>query len=380
MDTLVSIGGTEGALRKLVEQLPGCGFDCAIGSFELNTDAEFIRLFPCPLFDLTIRNVYGPRALRTAWRLRQLMAQHKFDVIHTMFPTADLWGGPIARFASRAVLVSGRRDMGIVRSAKHDFAYRWLGGHFDQVQAVSHAARQACIERDGLAPERVVTVYNGVDLAANQTPALPLDLHSTFGLERSGPTIISLASTIAPVKGIDVLLQAAALVCRQRPDTNFLILGSTDDRYIQRIPALARHNRRLQPMPQALGISANVKFAGWIPGVASALKSSDIFCLPSRSEGLSNALLEAMAAGLPCVATAVGGNPEVVVDHETGYLVPSEDPRALAARLLELLADPALRLRMGNAGERRIRERFSVGTMAQNTANAYRAALEQRGL
>jgi L-malate glycosyltransferase len=268
--------------------------------------------------------------------------------------------------------------MGIVRSAKHEWAYRRLGGLFDQVQAVSDAARQACIARDGLAPERVLTVHNGVHVDEIDEIAARPDVRQAFGLKHSGPIVITVAGTIAPVKGIDVLLEAAALVCRQMPGTNFLVLGWSDNAYVQRTPALLEYNRQLGLKAEALGIASNVRLGGWIPDVAAAMKACDVFCQPSRSEGLSNALLEAMASGLPSVATAVGGNPEVVVAGETGYLVPPEDAPAMAARVLELLGNARLRNQMGAAGRKQVRTLFSLDAMAARMAQSYEAAIRHR--
>jgi len=154
IDELLGSGGAEGALSKIVRHLPRFGFSCAIGTFKLAKDSEFLSRFPCAIFELPLRRVYDWQALQVALKLRRIVAQERFDIIHTMFPASDLWAGPIAKFGSRALLVSGRRDLGIVRESKHDLAYRWLRNQYDQVQAVSEAARQACILRDGLSPEK----------------------------------------------------------------------------------------------------------------------------------------------------------------------------------------------------------------------------------
>ena len=314
IDTLLGMGGAEGALLKIVTHLPKLGYRCAVGAFDLSRDPEFLSLFPCAVHDLSLRRIYGWKALKVALKLHKLVIKERFDIIHTMFPASDLWGGPIARFGSRSLLVSSRRDMGIVRSRKHDLAYHWLRGQFDQVQAVSDAVGRACIARDGLDPRRVATVHNGVELerigAVEPFAGLPVD----FGFDPDGATVATAAGKIWPVKGIDVLIRAAAIVCREFPHTNFLVAGWLGDDYAKRV----------QRQAESLGLSGNVKFIGRSPQIISILKACDIFCVPSRSEGLSNALLEAMACAVPSVATEVGGNPEVDVEGQTGFLVPSE--------------------------------------------------------
>lgn len=368
IDELLGMGGAEGALSKMVRHLPRLGFSCAIGTFKLAKDPEFLNHFPCPIYNFPIRRVYGWQALQAALKLRKIVAREQFDIIHTMFPASDLWAGPIAKLGSRALLVSGRRDLGIVRSPKHDFAYRWLRNQYDQVQAVSDAARQACILRDGLSAEKVFTVHNGIEFdkicAVEPFP----NLSEHFGLHSSGPVVVSSSGQLWHVKGVDVLIRAAAVVCRQLPEANFLIAGWAGNDYA----------REMQSLICSLGLESKVKLIGQVPTILSILKSSDVFCLLSRSEGLSNALLEAMACGLPCVATSVGGNLEVVEDRRTGFLVTAEDVEGPASRIIELLLNPSIRADMGKNGQVRAAKHFSVDAMVSRIASLYAKLLCKR--
>ena len=369
VDTLLGMGGAEGALLKMVRHLPNLGYECTIGAFDLGTDTEFLKLFPCPIHDLRLKRTYDWNALRVALRLRSLVAREKFDIVHTMFPTSDLWGAPISRLARRQVLlVSSRRDMGIVRGPHHNVAYRRLGKMFDQVQAVSEAVRGACIAQDGLRPERVATVHNAVELDRILEVEPIHDLAGAYGLNRNGATVVTASGTVWPVKGVDILVRAAAIVCREFPHTNFVVAGLMEGEYPKQVMALA----------DDLGVRPNFKFLGRVHPILSIVKACDVFSLLSRSEGLSNALLEAMACGLPCVATAVGGNPEVVVHEQSGFLVPSEDAEAAAARILQLLRDPNLRRRMGNHGRKVVAKGFTVDVLAGRVAGLYDELIANR--
>lgn len=368
IDELLGSGGAEGALSKIVRHLPRYGFSCAIGTFKLAKNPEFLSRFPCPLYEFPIRRVYDWRALRAILKLRKLVAREQFDIIHTMFPASDLWAGPIAKFGSRTLLVSGRRDLGIVRGSKHDLAYRWLRNQYDQVQAVSEAARQACILRDGLSPEKVFTVHNGIEVEEILRVEPFPNLAERFGLHSKGPTVISSSGQLWNVKGVDILIRAAAVVCQQMPETNFLIAGWAGTDYA----------REMQELIGSLGLVSNVKLIGQLPTILSILKSCDVFCLLSRSEGLSNALLEAMACGLPCVATSVGGNPEVVDDRHTGFLVAAEDVKGSANRIMELLQNPSMRVEMGKQGQLRATRDFSVDSMVSRMAALYDQLLSTR--
>lgn len=367
VDTLLGTGGTEGALVRMVRHLPKYGFDCAIGSFDLSNNAEFLNYFSCPLYDLRMTKTYDFTAMKIAARLWKLAATEKFDIVHTMFPTSDLWGAPIARLAHRSLMISGRRDLGIVRSPKHGIAYRLLRNTFDQIQAVSDAAGEAAIELDGIERDRVHTVHNGVELERIDEAPRNSDLVNTYGLNPNGLTVVSAMGKVWPYKGVDIFVRAAAEVCRRLPDTNFIVAGWLEGPYAESVQRLAAE----------LGIAKNIKFIGRVTNIVSIVKGCDVFCLLSRSEGLSNALLESMACRIPSVVTSVGGNPEVVRQGETGFLVNSEDSAAAAQRLLELLEDASLRRRMGQNARSVVEREFSVEVMVRRIAFLYDKAMER---
>lgn len=229
--------------------------------------------------------------------------------MHTIFETSDIWGGLIAKLSGPTVLVSSRRDMGILRSTKHRIAYRLMGQLFDQVQAVSDEVRDYCIRADGLNPQRLVTLYNGIDV-----PNVMLD-NSTrnppMGLDLGGASHrIVTVGNIRRIKGIDVTVRTAAKVCRRYPRAVFLIVGAlVEPQYYEEVKGLAR----------TLNVAENVRFLGSSNDVFSLLKLCDIFCLLSRNEGFSNAVLEAMGCGLPCVVTEVGGNREAISEGRSGF-------------------------------------------------------------
>jgi glycosyltransferase involved in cell wall biosynthesis len=190
----------------------------------------------------------------------------------------------------------------------------------------------------------------------------------SLGLEGASPLVISVGH-IRRVKGFDVLLRAAAQVCRAYPKALFLIVGSVQE---------PDCDLGLRDQLRQLGLEGNVRFLGKMDneGVWSLLKCCDVFCLPSRSEGMSNALLEAMGSALPCVATSVGGTPEVLEDGRTGYLVPNEDDVAMAARILSLLDQPDRARQMGRLAQTVIEERFSAGGMVRTMVHMYDRLLE----
>ena len=359
-------GGAEGAVHRLCQFLPERGFRCSVATFWAGEGLQ--QCFSCPVHVLPLSRIYDWNAFQQALVFRRLLHSERVDIVHTFFPASDLWGGLVAKLSGCPVLVSSRRDMGILRARKHALPYRLANLLFDQVQAVSDKVREFSIGEDHLPANKVVTVYNGTDLEAIDA-ATACDPACLPGSE--GPVIATVAN-IRSIKGIDILVQSASLVLRQVPQARFLIIGAElqEPDYVKGVRT-AIHN---------LGIQDRVHFMGRRTDVCSVLKSCNVFCLPSRSEGMSNALLEAMACSLPCVATNVGGNSEVIVEGQTGFLVPSEDPNALANQLVVLLGDLALAHRMGKAGRRIVEARFTVRHMVNRLADLYEALLTRKSI
>jgi glycosyltransferase involved in cell wall biosynthesis len=187
------------------------------------------------------------------------------------------------------------------------------------------------------------------------------DLRTSLQLESTAP-VITTVGNIRHVKGIDILVETAAKVVRHFPNAVFLVVGRNSD---------PQHFQDLQERIAALGIQRNVRFAGEAENIFPFLKMSDIFFLPSRSEGFSNALIEAMACGLPCVATSVGGNPEAVEDGRTGYLVESEDADASTEKILMLLRNPIEAARMGAVGREIVERKFTADIMIRRLTEFY---------
>jgi glycosyltransferase involved in cell wall biosynthesis len=261
---------------------------------------------------------------------------------------------------SDAKLIWSRRDMGILRTGKHHAAYRLMAGAPDAVFAVSEQVRRHTIEVDGVAAERVVTVHNG------------LDLKDWSGVGRAGRAEagdgvrITTVGNIRRVKGHDVLVRAAAAIVERFPSARFSVAGDVLE---------ADYFAELQALVRELGLTGRFEFVGGVARLDEHLSGADVFVLPSRSEGFSNAIVEAMAAGLPVVATDVGGNAEAVRAGVTGYLVPSEDVGALTEAMAKLLAEPLRARAMGEAGRVAAAENFTTEAMMGKIAGVYARVL-----
>lgn len=361
IDQLIAPGGAERMLLKTIRGLPVDQFECHLLTFKHDPTIEILRRPPCPLHVLPLRKTYDANAFRVAFQIRRLIRERKIDIAHTFHETSDLFGGFIAKLGGCPILISSRRDMGFLRSTKHRIAYRLMHRLFDRVVSVSEQVRRRCIEADGLEPANVLTVYNGIDLAnVDQTPA-DAGFRSSLGIPE-GVRLVTAVSNIRRVKAIDILLRAAQRVCKDLPQTVFLIIGKVIERH---------YFDELQDLVTSLGLSSHVRFTNSREDVLSILKVSSAFCLPSRSEGFSNALIEAMACALPCVVTDVGGNREAIVHGVNGYLVQPEDPQAIADHILEILTFPTLGSELGCAARKTVEQSFTFEMMMARLIETY---------
>jgi glycosyltransferase involved in cell wall biosynthesis len=298
--------------------------------------------------------------LGAAWRLARVLRDLGPEIVHAH----DAHGVALAslalslgRLAPAPLLIASRRvDFHLQGNSFSRWKYRQVDGFI----AASEAIR-AMLVADGIAPGRVVTVHEGIDID-RVTAGPPAAIHAELWLPTHAPVVGNVAALV-PHKGQRHLIEAAALVVREVPDARFVILGEGELR-----PALERQIRELR-------LDKHVILAGFRPDVLAFHRAFDVFVMSSVTEGLGTSLLDAMASSRAIVATEAGGIPEVVVDGETGLLVPPRNHQAMAAAIVRLLKDPALRERLGRAGFERVRSRFSAARMVDQTLDVYRAWL-----
>jgi glycosyltransferase involved in cell wall biosynthesis len=352
-----ALGGGERVALRLASLLPQYGFRASILTLALHADTAFRpELAPCPVYLLPLTSAFNVAALRGAFALSSFLRHQEIRIVQTFFESSDLWAGMVTRLSSDAKLVWSRRDMGILRQPKHQIAYRMLHNLPHRVFAVSHRVASHVRDVDEVASERVHVVHNGLEFDTSATTKAP----------RPANPVITTIGNIRKVKGHDVLLEAAIQVVSRRADVVFKIAGEVlEPDFFQ----------QLQARIAASGLTNNFCFLGHVTDLRKQLEDSSIFVLPSRSEGFSNALLEAMAAGLPCIATDVGGNAEAIDNDESGFIIPSEAPALLAEKILWLLEHPEEARRLGAAAQRRIERDFTSEAMVTKVAHEYRILL-----
>ena len=357
-----TFGGGERIALKLAALLPKYGYRVSILTFFVHPACVALKSAPCPIYVLPLQRTYDVSAFRAALALRRFLKQERVRIVQTFFESSDLWAGLVTKVLSDAKLIWSRRDMGILRGRKHEIAYKLMSGTPDAVFAVSEQVRQHGILVDGIPSNRVLTIYNGLDVAGWKTIGLGKD---------AGRFVVATLGNIRKVKGHDVFIKAAASIAREFPGASFRIAGDVLE---------PEYFKELQELVRDLNLTEQFTFVSGITDIRSYLSTADVFVLPSRSEGFSNAIIEAMAASLPVVATNVGGNAEAVEDGVSGFIVPSEDVSALADAILRLLSDPSKAKEMGEAGRRLVEERFTIDAMMHQITDVYSSLLEGRTL
>ncbi|MFQ5795733.1 MAG: glycosyltransferase [Candidatus Bipolaricaulia bacterium] len=359
--TTIDVGGAENHLLSLVRGLDRERYQITIaylkGRGELRDTLQGLGATVIPMkmrFDTDVR-VLG--------RLLRLIRTHRYHIVHTHLPRADLYGILAARLTGVPAILSSKHNVyWALRRNPYRSIHRWISSFCDRIIVISGYVG-AFMAEIGLDPERITTVRYGLDPSPYARLNDRAPIRKEFGIEPE----TSLVGTIARLteqKGLLHLIRAFANVLKQAPASWLLIVGRGE---------LETEMKRLT---RELEIEEHVIFAGFRTDIPAILAEFDLFVLPSLWEGFGLVLLEAMAANLPIVATAVTAIPEVVTDGETGILVPPGDVPALSDAMLKLIQDRDLARAMGRAGRRRLEDRFSVTTMVDRIERIYQRSLK----
>ncbi len=326
--------------------------------------ADEIRALDIPVVDLGMTSKWRLDAL---WRLYRLLRRERPVILHTSMFHANLSGRVLGWLAGVPIIITWRHSPSI-GGALRELLNRWTVRLDDRIVATCELVRQIEIERARVPSDKVITIYNGIDMEEfSASPLAAVRIQQALNIP-ADTLLLGSVGRMHRSKDFGNLLTAIVQVRKRIPTVRLLLVGDGELR------------GELETQTQSLGLSSVVTFAGLRDDIPDILAALDVFILPSRWEGLPLVVLEAMAAGLPVVATAVGGTPEVVMDGVTGLLVPPRDPDALAQAITRLLRDPDLRRKMGQAGRERVQQHFSMEKMVQQTQSLYKQLLAEKGL
>jgi glycosyltransferase involved in cell wall biosynthesis len=351
------VAGGQLVARRLANAARDAGHEVA---FVSPSSGPFLDSVAEDSFATHVVPVGGALDARAVARLRRVLRDERADILHTH---AHFSLNVVGRIAGRVTGADVIAHMHIENVFRDDPLARRTQVALDNrtarlcrwIVAVSDATRSALVAQ-GYPPDRTLTVHNGIEPADDVGPA-------TLEPPPPGPVLLEVGR-LCDVKGQRELI--AALPRLARDDVTVLIAGED-------IEEGGVYRAVLERAARETGVSERVRFLGRRDDVPALLAATDALVLPSWIEGLPLVVLEAMAAGVPVVATSVGGTPEAVVDGETGLLVPPRDVGALAGALDALLEDPGRARRFGEAGRRRARERFDAGEAARRVVGLYGA-------
>ena len=293
----------------------------------------------------------------SALKLARFVSENRIHIIHAHvardYPLAAL----VARRSSAHLILT--RHVLFPMNRAHKLTLR----RTNRVIAVSQAVADVLRAQSIFGEDKIVVIHNGIDV-------------DRFARRREADLIkedqnlrVGMIGHLAPIKGQEDFIRAAAIVCRQRGDVEFVIAGEDKSRR-------GEHRRSIERLIAELDLEPHVSLIGWVDDVAKLLPNFDLFVSPARSEPFGLSIVEAMAAGVPVIATASEGAREIIDDQQTGRLVPIGDGEALADAICGLLADSELLERLSAEAQCRVRERFSLERMLDATEEVYREVLQ----
>lgn len=372
-------GGGEMLVYSLATRIREAGYEPIVCCLQRGAVADLLERDGVPVVALGVRRrsalegaAFVAFAATLVWRLAAVIRQQRVSIVHAHLPDSIIAAAIAGRLTGAAVVgtyhglgvLPARRARIDPRNAIRRKLYRAAARLSARTTAVSTPVYQMLCAEFGFDPSTTVLLVNGVD-CERFGRAIP-DHEALTALGITEGTVIVCVGRLVAGKGQRFLVDAMPAILERVPSATLLLVGAGPER------------SALEERVRALGLQQRVCFAGERPDVPALLAAASLFVLPSLAEGIPLALLEAMAAGKPVVATAVPGNLDVIVDERYGRLVPAADSGALAAAVCALLADPAAASAMAARGRRRVQQEFDLGRAAASLASMYTDVLAER--
>ncbi|HEY3176036.1 MAG TPA: glycosyltransferase [Candidatus Polarisedimenticolia bacterium] len=353
-------GGAERQVHELATRLDPREFTPTVATFEAG--GHYQTLLEAAGIRVVVLDKKGLREAHLPLRLARLMRRLGTDVAHGFLFPANWRLLLSARLAGVRAVVCAVRSTGIWMNARHRMMDREALRRASVVVANAPAVREDIVSRAGLDPAQVRVIMNGVDTSRFHPGESPLR-SGWEGGAKEGQLIVGFVGSLREAKDPLLFIRVAAETSRRHPGVRFVVVGEGPLR------------QRAESMAREANLADRIVFAGERSDMPDVLRAMDLLTVTSVREGCCNVILEAMATGVPVVATRVGGNPDLIEHGRTGWLFPHGDVAAGADSIQTLLSDPGLRARVGDAGLQRARDEFSVEAMVGATADLYRSLL-----
>lgn len=378
------IAGAQRHLLMLVSGLSNTNYSTEIICLGTK-DENLINGLSVPVMTFKMDCIWQLRFWLDFMRLIKFLSKNKPDMVHTYLNTSNVFGVLAAKLAGVTVVISSRRDLGQFRSGIIGLLERFTARLSDKVICVSEAVRKHCIKKDGIPVHKTEVVYNGVEVASLKVDEFTSSRVKNNLVIRENELVVGMIATMdREEKGHKEFIEAAALVVKEIPNVKFLLIG---DGHLRKSYELRAMNS---------GYKDNLIFLGNRNNISELLSIMDVSVNASYSEGMSNTILESMAAGVPVVATAVDGNLETVKslqfdytdlrldyedeNHATGILVPPKNPQAMAKAIIKILKDKNLAGKMGENARKLVSGKFTLSTMINNYSQLYQDLLAAKSI
>lgn len=373
-----AIGGTERAAVDLARSLDPSRYELSFGcSRRWGELLSEITERGIPVAEYPITNLYNARAWAERLRFARDLKRERIKIVQTYNFPANVFAIPAARLAGIPVVAS-IQDTGGYLTPLQVRAHRLVCRLAHRTVVNAEAVRQHLIT-EGHDPRKIVVIRQGINLSRFHGRHGDGRLRREFGLPPGAP-LVGVFSRLIPLKGLEHFLEAAALVAPRMPDARFVVVGDHYTTVQGGVLVRDSYRNDLERYAARLGLNGRVVFTGFRVDVPELLREMAVSVLPSvRGEGLSNSILEAMTAGVPIVATTVGGNAEAVEHGVTGLLVPPRDAHALARAICQFLATPEQAARCGAAARDRMTRYFSMERYVRETEALYSELLANAG-
>ncbi|MCL2743999.1 MAG: glycosyltransferase family 4 protein [Planctomycetaceae bacterium] len=300
--------------------------------------------------------------LTKSFKFRSFLKENRIDLIQAYFPDSTFFASIIGKLCGVPVVFGARRDIGHWMRPRDKRVAKFLNQFFiDKIVANAQACKEAVIEQENAKPENVFVIPNGIE--TERFDSIP----NWISESANTPLRIGAVGNTKPVKGTDVLIDAAKIVLEKFPDAQFEIAGGNSESH-------KPYNKQIADC----GIAEHFHLLGSLADIPKFLQTLDIAVLPSRAEGLSNGLLEYMAAGRPSIATDVGGNGELIEHERNGLLVPSENPQALADAIINLIENPQRAAKFAAEARNDVTDKYNAAKVANQFCDLCETVLKQK--
>lgn len=363
--TSFDIGGLENGIVNLLNYMNRDVFDFSVCAFGNTVGASKERIRRQDVRYHTLDKREG-NDVRLPFRLANVLKSQGTTIVHTHSWGTYIEGLVAAKLSRSPFMVHGEHGTILFDRFRRKQAFRLAASRTDQFLTVSQELADVLVEQVGIREHKVQAIINGVDTAKFQPDGAARSLlRGQMGLNH-GDVLVGSVGRLVPIKDYPSLLNAFARVMRKEPNVHGALIGDGPQR------------NELEQQAISSGLASRFHFLGERNDIPAWLNALDVFVLPSIHEGISNTILEAMATGLPIVATRVGGNPEIVCDEGNGFLVPSQDPGKLAHALTILAENEETRHQFAEASLRRAQEHFSLQRMVDEYEALYLRLVERK--